>query len=74
MARLHPLFHLLRDSGGSDLHLAAGLEPRMRVHGSLESIEGWPVLDDPALRSLLSEIATAAQWQHYIASGDLDFA
>ncbi len=74
MARLHQLFHLLRDSGGSDLHLAAGLEPRMRVHGSLESIEGWPVLDDPALRSLLSEIATAAQWKSYTASGDLDFA
>jgi twitching motility protein PilT len=74
MARLHQLFHLLRDSGGSDLHLAAGLEPRLRLHGSLQPIEGWPVLDQPALLSLLREITTEAQWQSYTDSGDLDFA
>jgi twitching motility protein PilT len=74
MAQLHELFRLLRDSGGSDLHLAAGLEPRLRLHGSLQSIEGWPVLDHPALLSLLREIATESQWQSYVDSGDLDFA
>ncbi|MEP7010976.1 MAG: type IV pilus twitching motility protein PilT [Acidobacteriota bacterium] len=74
MARLHELFHLLRDSGGSDLHMAAGLEPRLRLHGSLQSIEGWPVLDHAALLSLLREIATELQWQSYLDCGDLDFA
>jgi twitching motility protein PilT len=72
--RLHELFHYLRNHKGSDLHLAAGLEPRIRVHGSLEAIEGWPVLDHVALSSLLREIASEEQWQEYEGCGDLDFA
>jgi twitching motility protein PilT len=74
MARLHELFHHLRDNKGSDLHLAAGLEPRTRVHGALEPVEGWPVLDHEALSGLLQEITTEAQWEEYQRSGDLDFA
>jgi twitching motility protein PilT len=74
MARLHELFHYLRDNKGSDLHLAAGLEPRTRVHGALEPIPGWPVLDHEALSGLLQEITTDAQWEEYQRSGDLDFA
>jgi twitching motility protein PilT len=74
MARMHELFHYLRDNKGSDLHLAAGLEPRTRVHGALEPVEGWPVLDHEALSGLLQEITTEAQWEEYQRSGDLDFA
>src|SRR5262245_45291950 len=74
MARMHELFHYLRDNKGSDLHLAAGLEPRTRVHGALEPVEGWPVLDHEALSALLQEITTEAQWEEYQRSGDLDFA
>ncbi|HEX3555102.1 MAG TPA: type IV pilus twitching motility protein PilT [Thermoanaerobaculia bacterium] len=74
MARIDELFHYLRDNKGSDLHLAAGLEPRIRVHGSLEAVRGWSVLTDDALLSLLQEIASDAQWEDYQACGDLDFA
>jgi twitching motility protein PilT len=74
MARLHELFHYLRDNKGSDLHLAAGLEPRIRVHGSLEPVAGWPVLDNEALLSLLREIASEEDWDDYMKAGDLDFA
>ena len=49
MARIDELFHYLKEHQGSDLHLAAGIEPRIRVHGSLEPVAGWPVLDDAAL-------------------------
>jgi twitching motility protein PilT len=72
--RLHDLFHYLRDHKGSDLHLAAGLEPRIRRHGSLEAVEGWPVLDHEELSGLLREIADEKDWQEYEQSGDLDFA
>ena len=44
MARIDELFHYLKENKGSDLHLAAGLEPRIRVHGSLEAVAGWGVL------------------------------
>jgi twitching motility protein PilT len=74
MPRLHELFHYLKEHEGSDLHLAAGLEPRIRVHGVLEPVAGWPLLDHDGLLELLCEIASAEQWQEYTASGDLDFA
>jgi len=74
MARMHELFHYLRDNKGSDLHLAAGLEPRIRVHGSLESVVGWSVLTHEALLEILREIASEEDWAEYMESGDLDFA
>ncbi|HTQ78516.1 MAG TPA: PilT/PilU family type 4a pilus ATPase [Thermoanaerobaculia bacterium] len=74
MARLHELFHLLRDGGGSDLHLAATLEPRIRVHGELHSVEGWPTFSHEELLEVLREIASEEQWGEYRKTGDLDFA
>jgi twitching motility protein PilT len=74
MARIDELFHYLKDRKGSDLHLAAGLEPRIRLHGSLEPVAGWPVLGHGELLGLLREIASAAQWEDYAGCGDLDFA
>jgi twitching motility protein PilT len=72
--RIHELFHLLKESRGSDLHLVAGLEPRLRVHGELAPAAGWPVLDDEAVRALLREITAPADWQEFATAGDLDFA
>src|SRR3954466_15318637 len=74
MARIDELFHYLKEHQGSDLHLVAGLEPRIRVHGSLEAVKGWKVLTNEALLDLLKEIASDAQWEDYMAGGDLDFA
>jgi twitching motility protein PilT len=74
MPQLHELFHYLRDNKGSDLHLAAGLEPRIRKHGSLEAVDGWPVLDHETLSEILREIASEEQWAEYEQAGDLDFA
>ena len=74
MARLHELFHYLRDNKGSDLHLAAGLEPRIRKHGALEPVAGWPVLSHEALCDILREIASDEDWEEYERAGDLDFA
>ena len=51
MPQVDVLLTHLRDCGGSDLHLAAGLPPRIRIHGKLEEIDGWSTLDDDALRA-----------------------
>ena len=53
MARLDDLLRVLKTEGGSDLHLAAGLEPRIRVHGELRPVEGWSMLTDRDVRELL---------------------
>ncbi|MFL6234701.1 MAG: type IV pilus twitching motility protein PilT [Thermoanaerobaculia bacterium] len=74
MARIDELFHYLKGHKGSDLHLAAGLEPRIRVHGSLAPVKGWPVLSHFDLLDLLREIASDTQWAEYAGCGDLDFA
>jgi len=74
MAQLDRLLSMLKTEGGSDLHLAAGLEPRLRRSGRLTPIAGEPVLTDAGLRELLEELTTAKQWEEYAGCGDLDFA
>ena len=74
MARLDAWLTDLEKKGGSDLHLAAGLAPRMRCRGALTGVEGQPDLTDASLRELMREIVSDAQWQEYEDTGDLDFA
>lgn len=74
MARLDQLFRHLKDQGGSDLHLAAGMQPHMRQHGTVKPIGGWPPFTDESLREHLKELANEKQWSHYTTNLDLDFA
>ncbi len=74
MAEIDRLLVYLKENDGSDLHLAAGLEPRIRQKGRIRVIEGEPALSDASLRSLLEEIASARAWREYRATRDLDFA
>jgi twitching motility protein PilT len=60
--------------GGSDLHLAAGLAPRIRLHGELEAVPGWPLLHDADLRAGLQAMVSAEQWASFEQRGDLDYA
>jgi len=74
MAQIDRLLTHLKDQGGSDLHLAAGLEPRIRKSGRLVPIAGQQRLSDEMLRELLEEITSEKQWDEYTGCGDLDFA
>jgi twitching motility protein PilT len=74
MAGMRELLQYVKDQGGSDLHLVSGLEPRIRRHGGLEPVSGWPVLDEPRVKELLREVASEAHWQEFLRSHDLDFA
>ena len=74
MAKIDDLFRYLKANKGSDLHLRAGLPPRIRVHGSLVDVEGWDTLESEEIRQLLRAIATPEQWESYEECGDLDFA
>ncbi len=73
MAKIDELFRYLISNKGSDLHLAAGMPPRIRAQGQLNDVPDWPVLEDGALRDLLREITNDKQWADY-QSNDLDFA
>jgi twitching motility protein PilT len=74
MSRILNLLRQLKDDGGSDLHLAAGLVPRMRRRGHIEEIAEQPALSDADLRAMLSEITSEEQWRGYESDRDLDFA
>jgi twitching motility protein PilT len=74
MPALDPLLTYLRQNNCSDLHLAAGLEPRVRWKGGLRALEGQPVLEDASLRAMLSELTSEKQWKEYCETNDVDFA
>lgn len=74
MARLDDLLRTLRQNGGSDLHLAAGLEPRIRIHGGLDPVPGWSTLADGELRAMMQELAQPRLWAEYERTSDADFA
>jgi twitching motility protein PilT len=74
MAAIDSLLIALKEHAGSDLHLAAGTPPRLRVKGHLDPIAGHGVLDDATLRGLLRELVSVEQWAAYESDGDLDFA
>ena len=74
MGQLDQLLTYLKDNDCSDLHLAAGLEPRVRAKGSLRAIEGRGPLSDEELRGMLSEIASEKHWKLFCDTNDVDFA
>ncbi|MCZ6507184.1 MAG: type IV pilus twitching motility protein PilT [Acidobacteria bacterium] len=74
MARVHQLFRRVVDLGASDLHIAAGLQPRLRLAGLLQPVEGWSKLDAREIRRIMQEIVSEEQWQRFEETGDLDFA
>jgi twitching motility protein PilT len=74
MARIDALLRSLMQLGGSDLHLVAGIAPRMRVKGELAPVDGLSELSDTALRDTIREIASDVDWADFEKCGDLDFA
>jgi twitching motility protein PilT len=73
MAVIDHYFDILLERGGSDLHLAVGHPPTIRLKGDLVPIEEGP-LDEPKIRLLMDELLDADQHEHFHAYRDLDFA
>jgi twitching motility protein PilT len=73
MPKIDELFHVLIQSGGSDLHLSQGQPPKMRVHGAIRKVDDH-VLDGPEMEELMRPLCTQQQWDRYMSRGDLDLA
>jgi twitching motility protein PilT len=67
------LLMLTKDRGGSDLHLSAGAQPLMRLHGQLTPIEDRPLSRDEVHR-MVYEILNDDQRRLFEEQRDLDFA
>ncbi|RJP16210.1 MAG: type IV pilus twitching motility protein PilT [Candidatus Abyssobacteria bacterium SURF_5] len=69
--------HFLVNHEGSDLMLASGSKPMLRVHGDLFALDygnGESILSTEQTRNLIYEILSDEQIRRFERSGDLDFA
>jgi len=73
MARLDAFLKLGLAQGCSDVHLAVGVPPMLRMHGDLMPIK-FRNLGDTELETYVEEILTQTQRERFRAGQDLDFS
>lgn len=73
MARLDAFLKLATQQGCSDLHLAVGVPPMLRMSGDLMPIK-FRELKDAELESYLLEVLSKKQQDEFGAGNDLDFS
>jgi len=73
MAKIDALFKLLRDKGGSDLHISPGNPPLVRISGNLAPAIPQKLRHEQN-KALVYEILTEEQRQRFEETNDLDFA
>ncbi|MGD9332394.1 MAG: type IV pilus twitching motility protein PilT [Desulfobacterales bacterium] len=72
MAKIDAFFKLLNEQGASDLHLASGQQPALRIRGDIERIK-YKRLDSDDLRGMLYEITPEDKIKVFEETGDIDF-
>jgi len=73
VARIDAFLKLGTQQGCSDLHLAVGVPPMLRMNGDLLPIK-FRELRDAELESYVTEILTKSQAEHFTQGHDLDFS
>src|SRR4029453_1194864 len=73
MAYLDQLLGVIVRQGGSDLHIAEGEPPKMRMHGDIMPIRAKPVKREEAAQ-MMREVCGPHNWEIFEQRGDLDFA
>ena len=73
MAYLDQFLQIIVKHGGSDLHIAEGQPPKMRVHGDIMPIRAEQISNEEATQ-MMSEICGPHNWEIFNQRGDLDFA
>ncbi|HUU40047.1 MAG TPA: type IV pilus twitching motility protein PilT [Desulfatiglandales bacterium] len=73
MAQIDAFFKLMNEQKASDLHMAAGQQPILRIRGELERVK-YKVLDDDSLKAMLYEITPEHKIKIFEETGDVDFA
>jgi len=73
VARIDAFLKLGTQQGCSDVHLAVGVPPMLRMHGDLLPIK-FRDLRAPELEGYIAEILTRSQAEHFNTGKDLDFS
>jgi twitching motility protein PilT len=72
MAKIDAFFNLMLDQKASDLHLASGNPPMLRINGELHKVD-YPPLESDQLKAMLYEITPEYKVKVYEETGDVDF-
>src|SRR5471032_3183308 len=73
MARIDAFLKLGVAQGCSDLHLAVGVPPMLRMHGDLMPIK-FRELGEAELEGYITEVLTQSQQKHLREGNDIDFS
>jgi len=73
MAKVDAFFKLMHEYGASDLHLASGSQPVLRIRGDMERVK-YKVLENDELKAMLYEITSEEKVKEFEETGDIDFA
>src|SRR5580704_17268553 len=73
MAKIDAFFNLMFEQKASDLHMASGNPPMLRINGELQRVD-YPALESDALKTMLYEIAPDYKIKQFEETGDVDFA
>ncbi len=73
MAKIDAFFRLMNSQGASDLHMAAGCPPCLRVQGDVEPVKYHELTNDE-LFEMLAEITPEHKLKDFEETGDVDFA
>lgn len=73
MPQIDKYLEYMLQSDGSDLHLAVGSPPRVRIAGSITELDE-PALTEDSIEQLLKEICSDERWGHFLEHQDLDLA
>lgn len=71
---LNQLLEITNERNASDLHLAVGYVPILRVHGELIPLMEFPVLTDQEMLALVVTVLNPAQKAKFEKEYELDFA
>jgi len=72
MAKIDAFFNLMFEQKASDLHMASGSPPILRINGELNRVD-YPPLESDTLKAMLYEISPDIKIKHFEETGDVDF-
>jgi twitching motility protein PilT len=73
-AEIEILLRQLVERSASDLHLRVDEPPILRIHGEMQRIEGFPVLENEPLATMLYSIMPDRNKREFRDTNDTDFA
>ncbi len=71
--RIENLLRVVLERRASDLHIAVGSPPMIRIDGQIERVK-WRSLTEDDYENLLGPITPPPLWEHWQVTGDTDFA